>query len=273
MNVLAKFFCFVLSILCVKEVAPFDYDLHLFSIPGTSSRTMICFHGYGSNYQVAEALKNLKIIDATLVSFNFPDHDLQIKTDYDPCKASFGTINELLPAFYVLKKTVVDAGLKAVDLYGYSAGGGTLVNLIACLNTPIYDVELNQIGISPEDKGKLLRAIQKGVIVLDTPLKSIEEIIDLRGSSEELEILAKNYRDNHLRPIDSLESLKGLSLDVIVHFQKYDEVIFNRDDDIYIEKLKRANTQGTTSVIVGNDGGHLSPHVSLWQFYAQKIKH
>lgn len=34
---------------------------------------------------------------------------------------------------------------------------------------------------------------------------------------------------------------------------------FNHDDEIYIEKLKRANQSGTTSVIIGTDGGHTFP--------------
>lgn len=247
---------------------PFDYDLHLFSIPSNSSRTMICCHGYGANYQIAETLKALEIIDATLVSFNFPDHDL-LQKDYNPHKATFGTINELLPALYVLKKYIIEQELEAIDLYGRSAGGGVVVNLIAVLNGSTYDADLKQIGISKNEKERILKALQNGLVILDVPLKSVEEIIDLRGSIPELEILAKNYRDNHFRPIDALERLEGLSLNIILHFQDPDEIIFNRDDDVYIERLKKANSLGTTSVIIGNEGGHLAPHRSLWQAYSQ----
>ncbi len=51
-----------------------------------------------------------------------------------------------------------------------------------------------------------------------------------------------------------------------------DEIISNRDDEIYIARLKQANSSGTTVVIIGNDGGHLGPHWTLWQVYSQKIK-
>ena len=270
MHFLVKFFSF-LSLLFMGNAAPFEHDLHLFSIPGTNCRTMICFHGYGANYKIAEDLKNLGLIDATLVSFNFPDHDLLEKT-YDPRQATFGTIRELFPAFYVLKKYVIDQDLNAIDLYGFSAGGAVAINLIAVLNTTTHDIALKQMGIGTKEKEKLLSAIQNGVVILDVPLKSVEEILDLRGPSPELEILAKNYRENHFRPIDALESLNGLCLDIILHFQEPDEIIFNRDDHIYIERLKKANSKGATSVIIGNDGGHIAPHLALWQFYSQKIK-
>ena len=266
---LTNFFHF-LSSLWFGNALAFDYDLHLSSIPGTNSRTMICFHGYGGNYKIAETLKNLGMIESTLISFNFPDHDLS-ERNYDPHQLTFRTIKELLPACYVLKELIIGQGFEAIDLYGRSAGGGALVNLIAVLNTSSFDAELKGIGIGSEEKTMILRAIQRGIVILDVPLKSVEEIIDLRGSSSELEIIVENYRENHLRPIDSLGLLKGLSLDVIIHFQEPDEIIFNRDDAIYIERFKQANIKGTTSVVIGHDGGHISPHWSLWRFFTKKI--
>lgn len=259
--------------LCFGDIAtpPFDYDLHITSLPGKNSRMMICCHGYGGNYRIALQLKQLKMIDATLVSFNFPDHDIE-QGKFDPQQAAFGTIKELLPLFYVLKKYVIDEGHEMIDLYGFSAGGGAVINFIATLNRSMYDAELKKIGIGSKEKEKILNAIQKGVVILDTPLKSIEEITDLRGSTPELEIIAKHYRENQLRPIDSLEYLKGLSLHVIVHFQKIDEVIFNRDDALYIDLLKQANSSGTTDIIIGIDEGHIGSHLSLWDYYCQKIQ-
>jgi hypothetical protein len=249
---------------------PFGYDLRLCSIPGTNSRTMICFHGMGGNYQIAQILKNLDLIDATVVGFNFPDHDLQ---EEDLPRATFGTIAELLPAFYVLKSYILDQGLESIDLYGFSAGGGALINLIAILNTSEYDIHLQRMGIGSQEKKTLLNAIQKGIVILDAPLKSIEEIIDLRGTSPGLNKLAQNYQANHLRPIDSLKRLEGLSLNIMVYFQNPDEILFNRDDDLFIERLKKANAQGITSVIIGQDGSHNDIHLSLWHFYRQTMSY
>lgn len=248
------------------EIQPyFNYDLHITTLPGTSKRVMVCFHGYGANYQIVSALRQLKCIEATLVGFNFPDYDLQ-EREYDCSKAAFGTIDELLPALYVLKQVVVDQGLDSVDLYGFSAGGGALINVIGVLNSTTYDAKLLEIGIGSVEKTKLLNAIQNGIVILDTPLKSIEEIIALRGSTEEFKCLSKNYRDNNFRPIDSITLLKGLSLTILLHFQVNDEILSNRDDDLFIERIKAV--QPKTIVIIGNDGGHLSCHSSLWKMYS-----
>lgn len=248
----------------------FNYDLHLFSLPGSNGRTMICFHGYGDNYKIAETLKTIYHPKATLVGFNFPDHDIKEGRAYDPERASFGTMKELLPAFYVMKKVVLDQGLNAVDLYGFSAGGGALINAVAVLNAKEHDAELKKLGIGVNEKKKLLSAIQKGVIVLDTPLKSVEEIMSFRGTSEEFEILAQKYRDHDLRPIDSIRKLKGLSLTILLHFQEEDEILSNRDDALYIERLKSAQKEGAVTVIIADEGGHMAPHLSLWEAYFQK---
>lgn len=248
---------------------PFNYDLYISTLPRDNNRIMICLHGYGDNYQIATSLKNLKCIQATIISFNFPEYDIKQGRKYDPKKATFGTIHELLPALYVIKKVVFDENATSVDLYGFSAGGGALINIIGVLNTTTYDPKLKEIGIGTIEKQKLLSAIQKGIVILDTPLKSIEEIIDFRGSTEEFEILAKNYRDNHFRPIDSLKRLQGLSLDILLHFQEKDEILSNRDDHLYIEQLKAI--QPNTTIIIEDDGGHLTAHQSLWQSYLKKI--
>lgn len=242
---------------------PFDYDLHLTVLPGSSERTLVCFHGYGCNYEIASLLR--PSTDATLVSFNFPDHDL----DEGKKGAAFGTIDELLPPLYVLKEVVLNRGLDSVDLYGFSAGGGALINVIGLLNSSIYNTELEKIGIGAEEKKRLLSAIQKGRIILDVPLKSIEEIVDFRGTSEEFERLGKNYRENGLRPIDALERLRGLSLSIVLHFQKGDEVLSNRDDGLFIERLK--SVQPEVVVIIGDDGGHNAYHRSLWDYLKRPL--
>lgn len=228
---------------------------------------MIVAHGMGGNYTIANWIK----IDKTLISFNFPDHDYSYRA-IKSGKTTFGTIEEILPLIYVIKKTVVNDNHQEIDLYGFSAGGGAIINALAVLNTNRYDEALKKIGIFQKEKEQLLQAIQKGVIILDTPLKSIQEIIDFRGSSPELEIFAKRYRDNQMEPIDALKYLQGLSLHVILHFQNPDEVLSNRDDHLFFNRLKMYNKNGITRLVVGSDHGHSVPHPSLWEFYFQENK-
>ncbi len=252
------------------EKPRFAHDLHLTSLPGKGKRTIVCLHGYKGDYRIAKQLKRLGVKE-NLVSFNFPDYNLREGKSAAE-KTTFGSIQELLPAVYVLKKCVVEKGLDEIDLYGFSAGGGAVVNVLAVLNTSTYDKELKAHGITLEDKKKILSALKKGIVILDAPLKSVDEIISFRGVSEDLEVVEKRYRENDLRPIDSLRHLENLGLQVIAYFQNPDEVISNRDDELFIERLKKHNQKGTNTIIVANEGGHSGTHRSLLRTYEQICK-
>jgi hypothetical protein len=81
-------------------------------------------------------------------------------------------------------------------------------------------------------------------------------------------ILAERYRANNMRPIDSVERIKGLKLNILLHFQQPDEIIGNREEQLFIDRLRAANS-GITEVVIGHDGGHNSYHRSLWSAYAK----
>lgn len=244
------------------------YDIHLSKFPSEKENAgvLICCHGIGGDYRIAENLRLNPIIEEHLISFNFPDANMKVGS-VDPHQTSYGTIKELLPAFQVLKEHVLDANLHKVSLYGFSAGGGAIVNIIALLNRTDYDRELAQIGITQEGKKRLLEAIQNGLVLLECPLKSMEEV----GFSDMFNIYAKRYKENHLRPIDSLNDWRGLSLNVILFFQKPDDIIGNRDDHLYVDRLKEVNSLGKTQVIIANEGSHNSYHQSLWTAYAKSL--
>ena len=108
-----------------------------------------------------------------------------------------------------------------------------------------------------------------GDVILDTPLKSIDELVSLYGNTQELEVIGKRFRDNEMDPIYSLKYWQGLSLNVLVHFQVPDEVVSNRDDALFVETLK-SYSRGNVDVLVGSDTGHKLPHASLWEYYIQK---
>lgn len=257
-------------ILLSSKGSMFGYDLHLSYFPDSKDRAMICCHGYGDNYEIALSLQKLGCIKATLVSFNFPEYDIKQRRSYDPHTSSFGSIDEVLPALYAMKHAL-EKGYTTLDLYGFSAGGGAVINILSILNSINYDAELEKIGVRAAQKNALLTAIQNGIVILDTPLKSIEEIIAHRGSNEELEILALCYRENNLRPIDSIFNLKGLSIKVLLHFQKTDEVLSNRDDDLYIERLHQVLPKESITLVIGEDGGHMTTHSSLWNQYSKML--
>jgi hypothetical protein len=158
-----------------------------------------------------------------------------------------------------------------VCLYGFSAGGAALVNCLTALSSSTYDLNLSSIGIREADKKKILQVIRQGDVILDTPLKSINELVALYGMTKELEIIGARYQTNEMDPIESIKKWKNVSLNLLVHFQVPDEVVSNRDDGPFLQRLKRYN-QGTTNVLIGSDSGHSLPHPSLWEYYLQNNK-
>lgn len=251
---------------------PFPYDLAIKIYPRTAAQqpdeVTICCHGYGQSSRFASIVKQWAngIFKEPIVGFNFPDFGITQTTDHADC--AYGTINELLPLLFLIKQYACNNQNSTVHLYGFSAGGGAIINALAILNSQKYEPELLAIGITTEDKKIMRTALERGQIFLDCPLKSISEIIAHRGESNELAILAEKYNTNAMNPIDTLLSLKGLSLNIFIHFQDPDEILSNRDDALFIERLKEANN-GITKSIISTDRGHIGYHATFWHFIKQ----
>ncbi|MCE2982547.1 MAG: hypothetical protein LW832_03165 [Parachlamydia sp.] len=245
---------------------PFAYNLNLTAVPKSQkeSDVLVTMHGIGGDYRIAEIVRSNSEIPYHLVTFNFPDHDLK-KSEWT--KTSLGTIEEILPALYVWKQLVVDAGLDKLHLYGFSAGGGAIVNGLAVLNSSLYDKRLQDVGIGAVEKRKILHAVERGSIILEVPLKSYDEMA-LLWQSPEVYGLAARARKNQLVPLDNLALLKGLHLNAYVYFASRDEVIGNRDDQLFIQKFKQANSQGKITSLIGPTAGHNQFHPELWEAYS-----
>lgn len=245
----------------------FSHSLGIKLIPAQQKDAgiTICCHGYGSSCEIGAVVHSFKAIPDHLMSFNFPDYDC-IRRKLKVHQTAFGSIDEILPLLHIIKVCVIDAGLDTINLYGFSAGGGAIINLLATLNRPTHDAALKKIGIDSEHKKKIIAALEKGSIVLDCPLKSMDELLEVRGSDPDVIILAQRYRDNNMRPIDAINMLQGLKLTILVHFQMPDEMIGNRDDKLFIDRLKAAN-KGITKSVIASEGGHNTYHASLWREY------
>jgi len=256
----------------IAAVAPlFSYPLNITiqHADRPDAEFMICCHGYGGS---ATHAKRLAGAPHHILSFDFPDAKRKGATPTNPHETSFGTIQELLPLLALIKACVVDAQAPVIHLYGFSAGGGAVINTLGVLNTDQYDNALSAIGITLSHKRIMLRALQQGRIILDCPLKSLEEIIALRGITEELEIIAHRYTINDLRPIDSIKKLAGLSLSILLYIQNPDEILSNRDDHIFYETLQSTlNKESTIVRIQVDDGGHNGYHPRLWEDYQQTL--
>jgi hypothetical protein len=248
---------------------PFNYDLQLKILPSEKrdAELLICMHGMGGDSTLCNIVRSNPIIPYHIVAFNFPDYGLPYR---DSLKTTFGTFDEIAPALFVLKKSIMDGGADKVHLYGFSAGGGVVVNMLAILNSNRYNQELEKLGIKTSDKQKILYAIQQGSVILEVPLKSFDEIADLSGNPE-TRTLAQRAKNNGMTPLENINELEGLSLNLFVYFAYPDSVLGNRDDAEFIKRLKTANKSGQTVAIMGRHVGHLTPHPELWNAYKKFI--
>ena len=180
------------------------------------------------------------------------------------------TANQLIDSYGVLKRCIFDGGAEAVHLYGFSAGGGAIINALAILNSNRYDTALKSIGIGFLEKQKIFESVQKGSVILEVPLKSFDEIADSFGGRE-MRMLARRAHKNGMVPIKNLNQLHGLSLPYFVYFASPDEALGNRDDKKFIQLLLDVNKNGQTFGIIGKTGGHTSYHPELWNAYKEFI--
>lgn len=242
-----------------QELFGYNPAYELIHPQAASDHVMVTCHGSGANKEIGHYVA--KQVKLPIVTFNFPDHD--IDEHFDIHTSSFGTINEYLPLIFLLK-ALISQGIKKISIYGFSAGGGATINTLTILNTFAYQKELSAIGVSEQDAQDILKAVSEGFIILDAPLKSATEILSIRPNDAFIQVHAKRYKKNNFEPIDRLNMLKGLSLSIILYFEKPDEILANRDDELYYQKLKEANSLGTTHLITGHDGGHNGFHKKLW---------
>lgn len=244
---------------------PFSYDLGVRVVPSKKVHDIvtICCHGYGHNNHIVDFVSSSGLPLGALVGFNFPDHDINAQDDHK--NIAYGTPQEILPLLYLLNYYACDVKIPVINLYGFSAGGSAIINALSFLVHHIHDAELAKLGITQEHKKKILHAVQKGLVILDCPLKSVEEIIASRGKSPELEIMQRNFVANKQDPITVLPTLHNLNFTIILYFEKPDNVIGNRDDDLFVARLRQAN-KGKTIYLNGSYGGHATYHKKLWDY-------
>jgi hypothetical protein len=70
------------------------------------------------------------------------------------------------------------------------------------------------------------------------------------------------YNPDGLEALASTKFLKGLKLNILIHFQHNDRVVTNVNDAIFYQRLADHNP-GSTFVVLGNDGGHVHSHKAL----------
>lgn len=259
------------KLLRLTKQNPFNYDLgiKIVACNKSGSDITICCPGYGANSSLANTINSYNIFSGHIISFNFPDYNITSEVDHN--NSAYGTSREIIPLIYILKQCICDLKIKRVNLYGFSAGGGAIINLLSDLTSTKHDTDLKSFAISSENKKEILSALQKSFIILDCPLKSVREIIAFREASKELVIMEKHYSENNMEPINVLDKLTGINLTIFLNFENPDEILSNHDDKLFIDKLENAN-QGKTIISISSNEGHCGYHTELWKNIKKWIK-
>jgi hypothetical protein len=252
----------------------FHYNLHIEHIIDTSStievnhaRPTIYFHGWGDTKNSAKLLKAFTdVLPGDLITFHFHDRGIIFPKLRH---ANLGQLPDVLSGIYVIKWAIDSLPITGVDLYGYSRGGATILNLIGVLNddTGTYDADLAKLGIDAAERTRLLEFIQRGCIVLDCPLTDMNSAIEARMkkmTSHAIKALARvtKYQPDGLQGLSSAMKFEGLKLNILLHFQHHDTIVSNRNEAELYKRLYAINPT-TTYVVLGNDGGHLHTHATL----------
>ncbi|MFN0065401.1 MAG: hypothetical protein ACKVOH_04110 [Chlamydiales bacterium] len=247
--------------LCLKALAVTTEELReacpgakVIAGEGWDQDPMIIAHGYGMDDSLTDIVSSSGLTPHHLVGFNFPDygHDIDVTR---PDKLCFGTIKELAPLINLMRACVLEAGAKRLHVYGFSAGGGAVVNALGVLCQHRF---CNELNLNPEEMDNIIEAVERGSVLLDCPLKSIDEICDVvEKTNPHLRYIADIYIAWGMRPIDSLLKLEGHAFDLYLHFENPDVILSNRDDMFYIDNLERGNYLGRNTIVLGYLGLHL----------------
>ncbi len=257
-----------------KQVQLFGYDLGIEYHDDTDtrffrpeSRAVLYLHPWGllamPNKRHSHLLKMYNVVPGDVITFNFPDGIW--RWPFPSYRSSFGQLPDVLVALYTLNYVYDTAGIRVIDLFGYSRGGAVAVNMVAVLHDTSgkYNDELARIGISVERAKELLSAIERGSLVLDCPL--IDATATLQNYSRPVQFLAytfTKFEKDGLHALSSAQSLSELKLNVLLHFQHGDKMIGNQNEAALYSAFARLHPEGTY-LLMGNDGGHVHPHDSL----------
>src|SRR5438105_2307915 len=100
----------------LSSKAPFNYEISPIIVKGNAQNApvLLCLHGYGGDNSIGQVVHSFGI-ENDIVSFNFPDYSL-FERNISDGNTTFGSIQELLPFFYILKKLIVEGKQPSVHL-------------------------------------------------------------------------------------------------------------------------------------------------------------
>ncbi len=252
----------------------FGYDMQIEhvvdndrTIQTNHGRPTLYLHGFADTKHSAKLLKAFgDVLPGDVITFNFHDRGFVIPKLRH---SNLGQMPDILPAIYALKWAKDRLKINEIDIFGYSRGGATTLNLIAVLNdkTGKYDKDLTRLSIDATERKALLDMIQKGCITLNCPLTNVNVSAEYRFKGLAPKILKAfahlgRYKLDGIQAIESAERFGNLKLNVLLHFQNHDTIVSNNNEAELYNRLAQHNPDNTY-IVLGNNGGHLHTHAAL----------
>jgi hypothetical protein len=252
----------------------FGYDLQIEhvidndpTIKTNHNRPTLYLHGFADTKHSAKLLKAFgDVLPGDVITFNFHDRGFVIPKLRH---SNLGQLPDILPALYTLKWAKDRLKINEIDIFGYSRGGATTLNMIAVLHdkTGTYDAELLRIGIDTQERRALLAMIQKGCITLNCPLTNVNVTAEYRFKEFAPRVLKAFariglYKLDGIQAIESAQTFNDLKLNILLHFQYHDVIVSNNNEAELYHRLSLHNPNNTY-IVLGNNGGHLHTHAAL----------
>jgi len=248
----------------IAKILGYDPHIRLYQSDARvqSDDVTVYVHGYGDNYQFTIPLfmMNSYMLPGAVVGFNFQDvteNAFKLKVG----KSSVGQTADIA-TFSLVLKMLDECGVEAINLFGYSRGGATIVTALGrlCSYNQHY-VFFQHIGISEQQAQRIIAKIQKGTIVLNCPLVDSNAVANYWfgrfGPFFMNSIIPRimEHRAREDQAIDAARIIQKMNFRILVHFQKNDKVLGNEPecDACFYNNLKGPHTY----LVIADEGGHL----------------
>lgn len=253
----------------ITKILGYDPQIRIYGADKStinSNTTTVYVHGLGENAQtnIPYFKLNSYLLPGTIVGFDF--HDVIPGTfSSNFRKLSLAQAEDIATLLMVLK-TLDEADLEVIHLFGTSRGGGTIVNTLArlCQYTK-YESFFKRLGISLEQASRIFEKIKKGSIVLNVSLVDSNAVAQhwfkAAGSMliNTLVPLLTLHKPRGDQAIDGAKIIQPKDFAILVHFEYKDFIVGNAQDAEFYKNIMGPRTY----LVLADEGGHIHSGYTL----------
>ena len=265
-----------------NDVVCYDLDLRLWKDDRNNvvhNNVSLLAHGWGANPTTMidyARLEGSHSIPGDKVTFCFSD----AFTNYDlfVLNSNFGQaedVKSLLAAMVAMHDCCWASDNIGCNLFGQSRGAAAITNTLALLHTKLdeWNDAFNEIkkNMTDESRDQIIEMLKKGVVVLDTPMVTVQAGTRAHVSAYLQDTIFENWTDDvtslfhdYILPtfteyspegMQALTSVKKIPKDLklLVHFQNNDTAVGNTLDKEFTKILVDHLGENNVWIVLGDD--------------------